>query len=172
MSDPAMVPLDETRLRMIELESSPLPAGASGGPTDWVRRYLQELPPGAALRMVEQLREVRGALVAAVGVLERAGYDRARYEQLSEEERGSADWVTMVRCWALVGPAPVYHLRVTHGQQTRERAFPTPEAALAAAIETLEMNDGYPEAITGTGGEMVMGCAEILRAWEERHDPG
>jgi hypothetical protein len=61
-------------------------------------------------------------------------------------------------------------LRWVRGSHRGERTFFTPEAALAAAIEAIEVNEMYPQAIE-VDGARVMDTAAILRAWEERHNP-
>jgi hypothetical protein len=175
MTDPAMLLPDENRLRMIDLEATPIPdPGASGGVPmgDWVRRYLEEFPPGAALRLLHETRQLRDALGGVIAILERNGYSRDSFATLDEAERNSDDWVAVQQCWSLTEPRPSFLLRVSRGEVTTEVAFPSREEALAAAIESLEMLNGYPEAILLPDGQSVMNCAEILRAWEERHDPG
>ena len=63
------------------------------------------------------------------------------------------------------GPPP--HRR----EHREEREFASTQKALEAAIAAIETNESYPEAIHVDGG-CVMDRASILRAWEDRHDPG
>ena len=79
----------------------------------------------------------------------------------------------MLKVWAAAGvshPTPSCVLRWVRGSHRGERTFFTPEAALAAAIEAIEVNEMYPQAIE-VDGARVMDTAAILRAWEERHNP-
>jgi hypothetical protein len=175
MTDPAMALPDESRLRMIDLEATSTPAsGEYEGPTReaWVRRYLEEFPPGAALRLVREIRQLRDALDRAISILDSNGYSRESFARLDEAERTSENWVAVQQCWSLTEPRPSFLLRVSRGEAVSDTAFASREEALAAAIESLEMLNGYPEAILLPDGEPVMNCAEILRAWEDRHDPG
>jgi hypothetical protein len=175
MSEPMMALPDENRLRMIDLEATPGvdPATQSGERMEgWARRYLQEFPPAAALRLVNETRQLRSTLLAVITILEAKGYSREAFAALSQAERSSQDWVAVQQCWSLAEAPPSFLLRVSRGELTTEVAFASREEALAAAIESLEMLNGYPEAIVLPDGRPVMNCAEILRAWEERHDPG
>lgn len=175
MTNPAMALPDENRLRMIDLEATPIPASGAHGTEpmgEWVRRYLEEFPPGAALRLVHEARQLRDALRNVIAILDSNGYSREVFDRLSEVERSNEDWVAVQKCWSLTEPRPAFLLRVSRGDVTTEVAFPSRDEALAAAIESLEMLNGYPESILLPDGQPVMSCAEILRAWEERHDPG
>lgn len=163
--------VDEKRLQAIEVAAMPLfglelREEAAADPR--VRRYLEDLAPGTALELIGEVRELREALRGVVSVLEEAGFTREAYRALEEAERASPRWRAVRRAWEAGGDAPEYVLRYTRGEA---RTFRTPEAALAAAVESLEMNEAYPEAIE-VEGTPVMNTAAILRAWEERHDPG
>lgn len=176
MATPQLGLVDDTRLRAIELAAAPLSgAGLRVEPADpRVRRYLEDLPPGAVLELIGEVRRLRAALGAATAALEAAGLTPEAYRALPEAERESPRWRAARELWEAAGAGPGAHpfvLRYADGSGRPPRAFPTREAALEAAVEALEMGDGYPEAIE-EDGVRLMDCTAILRAWEERHDPG
>ena len=163
--------VDEKRLQAIEVAAMPLfglELRDEDAADPRVRRYLEDLAPGTALELIGEIRELREALRGVVSVLEEAGFTREAHGMLDEAERGTPAWRAVARAWEACGAAPGCVLRYTRGPA---RTFPTPEAALAAAVESLEMNEAYPEAIE-VEGTAVMDTAAILRAWEDRHDPG
>jgi hypothetical protein len=176
MYDPVLVEPDEKALRMLELESAPVAGGDGGGTAapdeGWVRRYLQACPPRLALQLVERTRALRQALGASSRALEALGYTREAYAALPAAERATTPWAAQAGAWALISAAPGAVLRFTRGEEVHSREFVSPQEALNAAIEALEMCEGYPQSIENGAGERLMDAAAILRAWEERHDPG
>lgn len=175
MPDPIVAELTEQTLRTIDLEAAAVTeveVATASASDAWVRRYLAAFPPRTALQLVERARELRAGLRGAVEALEGEGYTHAAWEVLTPEEREAPVWRAVRRSWELMAETPAAVLRFSRGGESLTRAFPTPEAALHAAIDTLEMCDGYPEAIESESGEQLMDTAAILRAWEDRHDPG
>lgn len=176
MAGPQLGLVDDTRLQAIELAAAPLSAAEPRvEPTDpRVRRYLEDLPPGTVLELIAEVRRLRLALEGASAALAAAGFTPEAYRALDDAERESPLWRAARQVWEAGVAEPAggaYVLRYSGGAARGARSFPTAEAALAAAIEALEMSDGYPEAIEADG-VCVMDCGAILRAWEERHDPG
>ena len=123
------------------------------------------------LSLDEQVRELRGALEGAVEVLAAAGYSAERYRFLTEGERASPLWAKARRVWEAVRPEGAFIVRYGSGTRGPERAYTTLEAALAAAVDSVEEGDGCPESIE-SGGTRLMDRTAILGAWEDRHDPG
>ncbi len=124
---------------------------------------------------VTRLDETRmhDALAAATSAFARLGFTPDAFAETGEEERAEPLWADVLKVWAAAGvqhPTPAYVLRYARGSRRGERTFFTAEAALAAAIEAIEINEMYPETIE-VNGERVMDIAAILHAWEERHNP-
>lgn len=166
--------MDESRLRTIEIDAAALSGVefARGSPeVVKLQQYLRSLPPGTALEMVEQIRELRAALEGAVQLLEAVGYSRERHDELTNRERDSSAWRAVRRAWEAAGSGSEFVLRYTIGGKSVPRAHPTRKAALEAALEGLELGEGCPEAIEQRGIR-VMDSAAILSVWEDRHDPG
>jgi hypothetical protein len=116
---------------------------------------------------------LQDALVAATSAFARLGFTPDAFAETEEEERAEPLWTDVLKVWAAAGvphPTPSCVLRLARGSRRGERTFFTTEAALAAAIEAIEMNEMYPETIE-VNGERVMDIAAILHAWEERHNP-
>lgn len=167
--------VEESRLRTIERDAAPLSQvglGERPAGDPRVRRYLEALPPRTALDLVDELRHLRRTLEGAVAVLHHMGFTTEAYLALDDAERASPLWRAVRRAWETTGGGPEYLLHTTRGAEPEVRIFASREAALDAAIEALEMCEGYPEAIELQGGRRLMDRAAILRAWEERHDPG
>ncbi len=122
-----------------------------------------------------EVRLLREALDDAVRVLARRGVTPSAFARLPEQERARELWVEAVRIWKAAGvapePAPRVVLRCTALPDGEEIEFASPQGALEAAIAAIETNESYPEAIE-VDGRCIMDRASILRAWEERHDPG
>lgn len=128
--------------------------------------------PSPLLSEVHMLREVLGDAVRA---LSRRGVTPAAYAALPEPERGQEVWREAVRVWKAAGIAPLparrVVLRCSDGGPGEEHVFASAQVALEAAIAAIEANESYPEAIV-VDGRCIMDRASILRAWEDRHDPG
>lgn len=137
-----------------------------------LRRYLEMLPPQAAAELIDSVLRMRHALDRASTALESAGYTLEAYCALGEEERSSEAWQAVREAWEASGHGPRYLVRYTRGTRSGVNAYPTRRAAVEAAIEALEMCAAYPEAIELEDGTRVLNRAEILRMWEDRHDPG
>ena len=122
-----------------------------------------------------EVRLLREVLNDAVRALARRGVTPAVYATLPEADRGRELWKEAVRIWQAAGVAPEptqrVVLRCTCAGQGEEQEFASPRAALEAAIASIEVNERYPEAIE-VDGRCFMDRASILRAWEDRHDPG
>lgn len=175
MSTHPLTSVDENRLRDLELGTTALTRAERSGELfgdHAVRRYIDILPPSAALELIDTVRTLRRALNGAMLALERAGYTIEAYCGLDERERANPTWRAVREAWEATGEGPRYLLRFSPGPRQAVRAYPTKRAALEAAIEALEMCEGYPTAIELEGGTRLMNCAEILSAWEDRHDPG
>lgn len=122
-------------------------------------------------------REARlaDALRQAVRALALRGVTPQAFAALSAPERGEEVWEAAAQAWRAAGvdfelPSRVV-LRCSGGGDPEEFEFVTPRRALEAAISAIELNESYPEAIE-VDGRCVMDRASILRAWEDRHDPG
>lgn len=124
------------------------------------------------LDRIENLGSLRRALASAMMALESAGYTLDAYCSLGEEERDAPAWRAVRQAWEATGKGPKYVLHLSRGSRSGVRAFATRQEALEAAIEALEMCEAYPDRIEYEGGARLMDRAAILRAWEERHDPG
>src|SRR5687768_15026661 len=139
---------DEVRLQTIELDAAPLTQIELGGGPEGdsrIRKYLEVLPPRAALELIRELRDVRDALDGAVAALERAGFTVEAYCALSDAEQDSPTWRAVRRARQVSGSWPEFVMRYTHGGEHHARSFPTRAAALNAAIEVLEMHEGHPD---------------------------
>jgi hypothetical protein len=143
---------DESQLLAIEREATPL-------------------TPQVSVELCQRIRELRGALEGAVAVLDGAGYSLDAYYALDEAQRESPTWKAVRRAREACGAWPEFVMRYARGGQELSRSYPSRQAALDGAIEVLEMREGYPSAIE-TQGRHLMDCNAILRAWEDRHDPG
>lgn len=122
-----------------------------------------------------ETQRLRAALDDAVRALARCGVTPATLATLSERERGNQLWQEAARVWTAAGvdfelPCRVV-LRCTGREPSEAQEFASPEVALEAAIAAIEVNESYPEAIE-VDGRCIMDRASILRAWEDRHDPG
>ena len=137
-----------------------------------LRRYTDTVLANPVHELASRVRSLRRALLGAIGALEHAGYTVKAYCALDEAERSSPTWRAVRKAWEAAGHGPRYYLRFAPGTPRPMRVYPTRHAALEAAIEALEMCEGYPEAIELEGGARIMDCSAILRAWEDRHDPG
>lgn len=118
--------------------------------------------------------ELRAALDAATRVLDAAGITPEAYAALDAASRDTPFWADAKRVWAARTAAASPErcvLRLARGGAITQRAYPTADAALQAAIEAIEMNEAYPRSIE-RDGSVVYDGAEILRQWEERHMPG
>lgn len=115
------------------------------------------------------------ALRQAVRALALRGVTPAAYASLSDAERGEEMWAAATHAWRAAGvdfelPTRVV-LRCSSGSDLEVHEFSSPRGALEAAIAAIELNESYPEAIE-VDGRCLMDRASILRAWEDRHDPG
>ena len=116
---------------------------------------------------------LHAALAAAASAFARLGYTPDAFAATEEEQRSAPLWRDVLKVWAAAGvehPTPSCILRYVRGSQRGERTFFTPEAALHAAIDAIELNEMYPQAIE-LDGVRIMDSAAILHAWEERHNP-
>ncbi|HUE95885.1 MAG TPA: hypothetical protein VMN39_04470 [Longimicrobiaceae bacterium] len=174
MTPQRLTSVDDARLRDLEHNVVALSnlelAGDVADPR--LRRYLDLLPPRAAAELIGAMLQMRHALDRASNVLRSAGYTIEAFCALDETERGSGMWKAVREAGDGTGQGPKYFLRYTRGARTRVRAYPTREEAIEAAITALEDCDGYPEAILLENGTTVLSCADLLRMWEDRHDPG
>jgi hypothetical protein len=128
--------------------------------------------PAPQLTELDESR-LHDALAAATAAFARLGFTPDAFAETDEEERAEPLWADVLKVWAAAGvphPTPSCVLRYARGSRRGERTFFTPEAALAAAIEAIETNEMYPQAIE-VDGTRVMDTAAILHAWEERHNP-
>jgi hypothetical protein len=174
MTTQGMVSLDDARLNSLELQAVALTriARPDAAVSDGQRLdYREALSPSAALELIASVRNLRQGLDSAMKALEGAGYTLAAYCALDEAGRNSAIWRAVRQAWEATGQAPKYVLRYARGNHN-VAAYPSHQAALEAAIESLEMCEGYPVAIELEGGTRLMDNAAILQAWGERHDPG
>jgi hypothetical protein len=136
---------------------------------------LQEAQQPKAPDARSEVVHLREALRQAVRALALRGVTPAAFGSLSDEERGQEVWVSAAHAWRAAGvdfelPTRVV-LRCSSGRDLEEHEFSSPRGALEAAIAAIELNESYPEAIE-VDGRCVMDRASILRAWEDRHDPG
>ena len=115
---------------------------------------------------------LRNTLDRLLHALEEEGYSVDRYCRLDEAGRSTPIWSALEQAWVATGRGPRYVLRSSKGCREEAADFPSRQAALEAAIEALEMCDGYPSSIELEGGSRLMDRTEILRVWGERHDPG
>lgn len=140
-----------------------------------VQAALRSTQPETPNDLMSEVRLLREVLNDAVRVLARRGVTPAAFARLPEAERNREVWTEAVRVWRAAGVAPEppqrVVLRSTAGDHGEEKVFSSPQGALEAAIAAIEENAGYPEAIE-VDGRCVMDRASILRAWEDRHDPG
>ena len=121
-----------------------------------------------------EIPELRAALDAATRVLDAAGITPEAYAALDPASRDTAFWSDARSVWsarsAAASPGRSV-LRLTRGGALTQRAFPSPDDALRAAVDAIEDNEGYPQSIEQNGA-ILYDRAEILRQWEERHMPG
>lgn len=160
--------------RKLERRISSLPdLGVLSEVTDpRIRRYLSALPPKIASKLLTRAIQMRKALDGAAELFESFGYSVAAYCDLEDAERDTPEWRAVKAVWDASGRGPRYILRYTSGGRRYVGVYRCYQDALEAGVETIESCSGYPEAIEMEGGNVVMDVAAILRAWEDRHEPG
>jgi hypothetical protein len=172
MTNPSMSPLDDARLLVLEKEVLSRRALSRSGADSRAGDSSEAVSPAIAIDLIGNVRTLRHTLSNMSNALEAAGYTHEAYLGLDATERNAPIWRAIREMWETTGKAPRYILRFAGSARRGPSTFTTPEAALEAAIESLEMCEGYPDAIELEGGGRLMDCAAILQAWQERHDPG
>lgn len=153
-------------------------AGAEGRDRDLITdpalRGELEAPPDTVVDLLAEVQRLRETLQRAVRLLARYGITPEEYQVQPLAERSAPLWREAVGVWEAAGveygrpPRVVLRHTTDHGRG--ERAFPTLEAAIEAAIADVEMAARYPESIE-VDGVRVMDRAALYRAWEDRHSP-